>query len=335
MSKKHKVLITGSSGMLGTDLCRELGGDYEVYGIDNRSRAGLNLPYNSAPAEQRYYKCDITDEAETLRVFTETKPDFVIHTAAWTDVDGCELGKDKAYKINSEGTENVALGCKETGATLIYISTDFVFDGKKRSPYKETDRTNPLSIYAESKLLGENAIDRILTGYFIVRTGWLYGKNGKNFVDTIIAKAGTEKELKVVDDQVGSPTYTVDLAKAIRRLLKSAREKLVNRGRAGFNLPYNKLPEVCGIYHISNSGSVSWYEYAKTILKLTGSTMKVVPITSEELNRPANRPAMSVLDNSKFIKLTGYKMRNWKEALKDYITNSRHCEKAEGRRSNL
>ena len=308
MPAKHKVLITGSSGMLGTDLCQALRSEYEIYGIDISSRAGLNLPYNSASAVQRYYQCDITNESETLSVLSKIKPDIVIHTAAWTDVDGCELGKDKAYKINSEGTENVALGCKETGATLIYISTDFVFDGKKKSAYKETDETGPLSIYAESKLLGENAIDRILTGYFIIRTGWLYGKNGKNFVDTIIEKAGLKKELRVVDDQVGSPTYTKDLAKAIHKLLDIVFTKYEIR-----NTKY-------GIYHVTNSGSVSWYEYAKTILKLAGSKTKVVPITSEELNRPADRPAMSVLDNSKFTAFTGYKMRPWKDALKEYLS---------------
>ena len=312
MSKKHKVLITGSSGMLGTDLCEELGGDYEVWGIDLRTRAVRSEAEPPRKGQEHksisFVKCDITDEKETLSVFAKIKPDIVIHTAAWTDVDGCELGKDKAYKINSEGTENVALGCKETGATIVYISTDFVFDGKKRTPYKETDRTNPLSVYAESKSLGENAIDRILTGYFIIRTGWLYGKNGKNFVDTIIAKAGFEKELRVVDDQAGSPTYTKDLAKAIHELLNKIRSQGPVISSYG-----------PGIYHVSNSGSVSWYEYAKVILSLSGSKTKVVPMTSRELNRPAERPAMSVLDNSKFTGFTGYKMRNWKEALEDYI----------------
>ncbi len=294
-----KVLITGSSGMLGTDLCRELGGDYEVYGADVVASCQL-------PVASKSFVCDITDAKNISNVISKVKPDLVIHTAAWTDVDGCELGKDKAYKINSFGAENVALGCKQTGAVLIYISTDFVFDGKAKSAYRETDKPNPVSIYGDSKLLGENAIDRILTGYFIIRTGWLYGKSGKNFVDTIIEKAGLEKELKVVDDQVGSPTYTKDLTKAIRILLDRSQLPVASGQRHG-------------IYHVSNSGSVSWYEYAKTILKLTGSETKIIPITSKELNRPAKRPAMSVLDNSKFTAFTGYKMRDWKEALKDYL----------------
>ena len=296
MPKKHKVLITGSGGMLGVDLCQELSGDYEIYGIDNRKAAA-----------QRYFKCDITDKASVSGVFLKIKPEIVIHAAAWTDVDGCELDKKKAYKINSEGTENIASACKDSGAVLIYISTDFVFDGKKKAPYKETDKPGPLSVYADSKLKGEEAIKNTLKDYFILRTAWLYGKNGNNFVDTIIEKAKREKELKVVDDQVGSPTYSKDLAKAMRVLLS----KIMRQGQ-GY-----------GIYHITNSGSVSWYEYARTILKLCGSQTRVVPITSAELGRPAGRPAMSVLDNSRFNEFTGYKMRNWKEALKEYIAKRR------------
>ena len=300
MPAKHKILITGSSGMLGIDLFSELDGDYDIYGAD--------LVKRETSAVKRFIKCDITNEKRTLCVLSKIRPDLVIHTAAWTDVDGCESDNDKAYRINSFGAENIALGCKETGATLVYISTDFVFDGKKQRPYKETDRTNPLSVYGESKLLGENAVERILAGYFTVRTGWLYGKNGKNFVDTIIGNAGTKKELKVVNDQAGSPTYTKDLAKAIHKLLDIVFTK------------NEKRKTKYGIYHVSNSGTVSWFEYAKTILELTGSNTKVVPITSEKLNRPAKRPAMSVLDNSKFTGFTGYKMRHWKEALKEYIS---------------
>jgi dTDP-4-dehydrorhamnose reductase len=190
---------------------------------------------------------------------------------------------------------------------LIYISTDFVFDGRRKSPYKESDRTNPLSIYADSKLKGEAAVKRALKKYFIVRTGWLYGRQGKNFVDTILKKAKTEDVLKVVNDQVGSPTNTRDLAKAIRYLLSKTFSSFVIR-RSSF-----------GTYHVSNSGSVSWYDYAKEILKLSGSRTKVMPISSKDLDRPAKRPRMSVLDNSKFIGLTGYKTRSWQEALKEYV----------------
>jgi len=320
MPGKRKVLITGSSGMLGVDLCQDLGGDYEIYGMDNRSRAGisrnhgrahLSVPYKSTPAAQKFFKCDITNGNEVLSVLSKIRPDIVIHTAAWTDVDGCELDKNKAYEINSEGTENVAIACEENGAMLVYLSTDFVFDGKKRRAYKETDKARPINIYGDSKFLGEETIRRIWPKHFILRTSWLYGRNGKNFVDTIIEKAAGEKELKIVDDQVGSPTYTKDLAKAIHELL--------NKIFTGYGLRVTGY----GIYHISNSGSTSWYEYAKAILKLAGSDTKVIPISSKELDRPAKRPAMSVLDNSKFEKFTGYAMRNWKEALKEYIKRPR------------
>lgn len=299
---KYKILIIGSSGMLGIDLSQELCHDYEVFGADLIRRSRLRpsgFGGQASFAVRGFYKLDITKKQNVSAIIKNLNPDIVIHAAAWTDVDGCELDSKKAYKINGEGTKNIALACKSIGATLIYISTDFVFDGKRKNPYKETDKTNPLGIYADSKLKGEMAVKRILKKYFILRTGWLYGKHGKNFVDTIITRAKNEKVLKVVDDQVGSPTDTKDLAKAIHVL-------------------FNKTTDY-GTYHISNSGSVSWYDYAKEILKLAKSQTKVTPISSKELDRPARRPKMSVLDNSKFIKFTGHKMRNWQEALREYV----------------
>ncbi len=291
---KKRVLITGSSGMLGVDLSEELKGKFEVYGSD--------LVQRTAYSVQHFVGCDITNRNSVGKVTREIKPDVIIHAAAWTDVDGCELDPDRAYKVNAEGTKNVALACAELNVPLIYISTDFVFDGKKKWPYKESDKTGPLSVYGKSKLAGEEAVKKIARKFYIVRTSWLYGKNGKNFVDTIIANAKPRKELKVVRDQVGSPTYTRDLAEAIHALIG----KISNHG----------------IYHISNSGAVSWFEYAKEILKLTGSRTKVLPISSKELDRPAPRPAMSVMDNGKFIKFTSYRMRPWKAALKDYLKGS-------------
>jgi len=300
-----KVLITGSSGMLGIDLCRELSGDFDVYGMDV---AGCRVKGEGC---REYCDCDITDKKNVLDVVSKIKPDAVIHAAAMTDVDGCESNKDRAYRINALGTENVALACKKTGAILIYISTDFVFDGRKKSPYKETDKTGPLSIYGGSKLEGEKAVANVLKKYFILRTSWLYGAHGKNFVDTIIANAKTGKTLRVVDDQVGSPTYTKDLSKAIHKLLSRIFTQYAIR-----NTQY-------GTYHVSNSGSISWYGYAKEILRFAGSKTEIIPIPTEELDRPAERPAMSVLDNSKFVELTGYKMRHWKDALKEYILEGR------------
>ncbi len=308
MSKRYKVLVTGSSGMLGIDLCQELKSDYEIIGLDlfrhpksvarklfkasKNSRAGFNLPYIMG---------DITDRKSMQAIVAKVRPDVVIHCAAWTDVDGCELNSKKAYKVNSKGAENIALACKEAGAVMVYISTDFVFNGKKRRPYREKDKTNPLSVYGDSKLKGESLIKKRSRNYYILRTSWLCGKFGKNFVDTIVAKGKTERSLRVVRDQVGSPTFTKDLARAIHRLLRKS------------------TPEY-GTYHISNSGRVSWYDYAREILKLIRCKAKVLPIASTELDRPAKRPAMSVMDNSKFISFTGYRMPHWKIALKEYLS---------------
>ena len=309
MPKRDKILIIGSSGMLGIDLWQELRGKYDVIGADlvhsPRLRQGFGGQARSAV--HRFYKIDITDKNSVLNVVAKVKPDIVVHTAAYTDVDGCELDPKKAYKVNSNGTRNVALACRKAAALLVYISTDFVFNGKKKSPYKENDKPSPLSVYGDSKLKGEEAVKSILKNYFILRTSWLYGKYGKNFVDTIIAKGREGNALKVVDDQVGSPTYTKDLAKAIHALLDK------------FFTPNALRSTQYGIYHVSNSGSVSWFAYAKEILKLADIKTKVFPILSKELDRPAKRPAMSVLDNSKFIEFTGYRMCNWKGALKNYV----------------
>lgn len=307
MSKRYKVLITGSSGMLGLDLCRELRKDYVVEGADivASDRQGV-----------KFYQSDITDRNNIAGIIADARPNFVIHTAAWTDVDACEREEEKAYLVNAQGTENVALACKDAGAVLVYISTDFVFDGRKKSPYKETDKPAPLSVYGASKLKGEEGVRRALKNYFILRTSWLYGKNGRNFVDTIIAKAQAEKTLRVVDDQAGSPTYTKDLARAIHALLDMVTQGQGVRGKRG------------GVYHISNSGRVSWFEYARAIVKLAGLPAKVIPISAKELGRPARRPEMSALDNSKFIKFTGCRLRGWKIALKDYLKKEKVPEGA-------
>ena len=294
MPKEHKVLITGSSGMLGVDLSCELSGSYEVSGVDIIDKHNSKV--------RSFYKGNIANEKNIAEIVLKAKPEFVVHTAAWTDVDGCELDSKKAYTVNSQGTENVAVACVKTGAILIYISTDFVFDGKKRKAYTEEDNPNPISIYGDSKLKGEEAVKRESKKYFILRTSWLYGKHGKNFVGTILNKSEREKMLRVVDDQTGSPTYTKDLAKAIRVLLDTGCLKNY------------------GVYHVSNSGRVSWCDYAKKILEIVGSKTEVLPISSISLARPAKRPAMSELDNSKFINFTNFRMRPWEEALKEYLS---------------
>jgi dTDP-4-dehydrorhamnose reductase len=296
----HRILITGSSGMLGVDLCGELRGGCEVIGAD--------IVHSPQSIVHSFKKCDITDKKEVAGVIAEAKPDVVIHAAAWTDVDGCERDSGKAYRVNSEGTKNVALACKAANSVLIYISTDYVFDGRKRTPYRETDRAYPINVYGDSKLKGEEAIRGIWKKHFIIRTSWMYGKHGRNFVNTVLAKAGAMEPLKVVSDQIGSPTYAKDLAIAIHALITTV-----------FRTAYSVQRTAYGTYHVTNSGSVSWYGYAREILKLAGSKTKVIPISSAELDRPAKRPAISLLNNSKFMRFTGYRMRSYKEALKAYL----------------
>jgi len=292
-----KVLITGISGMLGVDLYQTLKEKHEVVGFDLKEFPSTSfLP----PPVQRG---DIARIDEVKRAFHELTPDFVVHTAAYTDVDGCEKNPDKAYKVNALGTQNVCLASQELNIPVIYISTDFVFDGKKDSPYVEFDEPRPISIYGRSKLAGEEYVKTLLNKYFIVRTSWLYGHYGKNFIETILQLASQKKELRVVNDQVGSPTYTRDLSGKIKELLPT---------------------ELYGIYHITNSGSCSWYEFARETLKLAdikGAQLK--PITSEELSRPAPRPGFSVLENYCLRLALGKSMRDWQEALRDYIKMDR------------
>lgn len=282
-----RILITGAKGMLGTDLVRRFtvhGSRFKVIGVDIKD-------------------FDITEEKETVKEIKKISPEVVINTAAFTDVDGCETEKEKAFKVNRDGARNVALGCKESGAKLIHISTDYVFDGRKRTPYSEDDEPRPINIYGQSKLEGEQEISRLQTSDFrlqtlVIRTSWLFGKNGKNFVDTILRLSSEKDVIKVVDDQVGSPTYTVDLSEAIERLLYTG---------------------TTGIVHCSNKGECSWYNFAKEIIRVSGKEVEVIPITTNELNRPAPRPSYSVLSNERYYHITGHRLRNWEEGLRDYL----------------
>lgn len=291
-----KILITGSSGMLGQALCQELSDKYEVTGIDI---------VKSTTNDQRpttFIECDIADREKTVTEIASVKPDMVIHTAAYTDVDGCEENPEKAHRVNVLGTETIALACRKCGAFLYYISTDFVFDGEKKSAYIESDRPNPINIYGKSKLDGERFVQSILKKIVIVRSSWLFGKGGRNFVDTLLNKAKSEKRIEVVNDQFGSPTYTKDLARAISRLVGST-ERL------------------SGIYHITNSGSCSWYEFAKEILKVKAIKGAVLePATSGDINRPARRPKMSILEDRRYQEVTGEKLRPWQDALWEYLS---------------
>jgi len=241
---------------------------------------------------------DIGNPVQTAQLLSSHKPDCVINCAAYTDVDGCESDPDRAFAINADGVKNLAHACRETRAKLIHISTDYVFDGASQRPYVEDDATNPLSVYGRSKLAGERYVQDILESYVIVRTEWLYGRQGKHFVGTMLQLARERDVLEVVDDQTGSPTCAADLAQAIAALLAASAK---------------------GIYHVTNAGSCTWYGFACRILALAGSTTRVKPITSARLARPAPRPANSVLNCSKFTWKTGQVLRPWDQALADFL----------------
>lgn len=296
------ILVTGINGMLGSALYSILysSKDYKTAGLDLNKKSPLGLPL------KYFIECDITDCTALSRAIKEVRPDIIIHAAAYTDVDGCELNPDKAEIINGLGTQCVSKAAHDVKASLIYISTDFVFDGKKSSSYTEDDMPHPLNAYGRSKLAGESFVQDIMKSrdFFITRTSWLFGIGGKNFVDTILRKAADEKILKVVSDQFGSPTYALDLAGAIIEMFRTIRQ--------------SSAPS--GIYHISNSDDCSWYRLAQEALRFAGmNRIDLVPILTTELNRPAERPSMSILNNRRFTELVGSPLRPWNEALEEYV----------------
>jgi len=280
-----KVLVTGAKGMLGTDLCTELSGQHQVIGVDLAD-------------------FDLTKE-ESVQAITGHQPQMLVHCAAYTNVDGCETNPDQAYLVNGQGTRHAALACQKLDIPMLYISTDFVFDGLKTEPYQEGDAPNPLGHYGRSKLAGETEVKELLTKFYIVRTSWLYGPNGKNFVSSILKKAGETGTVKVVDDQTGSPTYTRDLCNALAMLINSNHY---------------------GVYHLSNSGSCSWHQLAKKAIEFSGVKAEVFPIKSHEYPTPTKRPAYSVLNNFAWIKEFNTPLRPWEEGLKDYIRETLHVQ---------
>ena len=267
-----KILVTGANGMLGQDLCPILEDEgYEVIETDIN-----NL--------------DITDSDMVREVLYNQKPDIVIHCAAYTNVDKAEEDIKTARLINVTGTENIAKVCSEIDAVMVYISTDYVFNGEGTKPYIPDDNANPINNYGLTKFEGEEAVRKYCQKYYIARTSWLYGIHGKNFVETMISLAD-KPELKVVDDQVGCPTWTVELSNGIVKLLDSAD---------------------FGTYHVCGSGQTSWYGFAKEIFKLSMLNVNLKPCTTAEFPRPAKRPKYSVMENFGIC-------RRWESALKDYI----------------
>ncbi len=269
-----KILVTGSKGMLGQDLCPEL------------KNAGFIV------IETHKQNMDITNFNQSEYVIKYYKPDYVIHCAAYTNVDKAEEDYKTAFAINETGTKNLAKICAELNIPIIYISTDYVFDGEAKEPYKPTDKRNPLGVYGASKAKGEEAIENYCSKYYIARTSWLYGLKGKNFVETMINLGQKMPEINVVNDQIGCPTWTMELAKGILNLIKNEK-------------PY-------GIYHICGSGQTSWYDFAKEIFGSEGIKTPINPCSTDKFPRSANRPKYSAMENSEIC-------RNWQEALKDYL----------------
>lgn len=274
------ILITGGHGQLGTEL-RHL--------LDEKK-----LEYVSTDADQ----LDITDKEATDKFITDMKPEIIYHCAAYTAVDKAEdEGKELDERINVEGTRNVAEAAKAAGSTLIYISTDYVFDGKKKDGmYQVDDTTNPLSEYGRTKLLGEKAVQETMDNYYIIRTSWVFGIYGHNFIYTMQNLAKTHDRLTVVNDQFGRPTWTRTLAEFMTFVIEK-------------NAPF-------GVYHLSNENNCSWYEFAKEILKDTN--VEVAPVTSEEYPQKATRPQYSIMDLSK-AKALGFEIPTWQEALTSFL----------------
>ncbi|MEA1935273.1 MAG: dTDP-4-dehydrorhamnose reductase [Thermodesulfobacteriota bacterium] len=276
-----KILVLGHKGMLGSDLVSILSVSHDVTGKDIED-------------------FDISSARDCRDIILESGPDVVVNAAAYTDVDGCESNREECFSVNAEGVKNVALICKERGIKIVHFSTDYVFDGTKGSPYLEDDVCNPINVYGESKLEGELYLRDISDNYILLRTAWLYGKNGKNFVRTIIEKAKNTKNLEVVDDQIGSPTCTIDLASAVKALIEG---------------------DHTGVFHVTNGGEGSWYEFALKALEYAGITdVEVEPVKSDRFVRKALRPRYSVLNCKKFIDETKMSLRSWQTALKDYVS---------------
>jgi len=281
-----RVLVIGARGMLGGDILREWRDD-ELIAADQA-------------------EADICHLEEVRPLVSKHQPDWILLTAAFTDVDGSECTPEVAYAVNETGTANVAKAAEEVGAGVFFLSTDYVFDGTSPRPYEPDDPVSPIGVYGDSKAKGESAVRRHSSRWCIARTSWLFGARGRSFPEKILQAATSRPELKVVSDQVGSPTYTVDLARAIRKLIKK--------------------DEARGILHATNSGICSWFDFAKEILRQAGRTNPVYPIATTEAARVAKRPAYSVLSPAS-LNSRGIIMRDWREALGDYLKELRDIGK--------
>lgn len=275
-----KILVTGASGQLGHDLVKELNNrGHEVIGVGSKD---LN----------------ITDYDAVMKKLSELRPDVVMHCAAYTAVDNAEDDKDRCNEVNHVGTENVARACAEIGAKMLYLSTDYVFSGDGEKPWEPDDAVNPLNTYGLTKYLGEEAVRKYVKNHFIVRISWVFGINGKNFVKTMLRLGKEREQLTVVCDQIGSPTYTVDLARLLADMI---------------------VTEKCGTYHATNEGLCSWYEFACAIMAKAGLKAKVLPVTSAEYPAKAKRPFNSRMSKDKLTESGFERLPHWEDALDRYL----------------
>lgn len=282
-----EVCVFGAGGMLGHDVLRVLGADRAV-GFDRAA-------------------CDVTDAAAVAAALDRAQPRVAVNCAAFTNVDACETARDAAFAVNDAGAEHVAAACAARNVRLIHMSTDYVFDGTATAPLTEEALTNPQGVYGASKLAGELAVQAQHPGALIVRTAWLFGAHGPNFIETILRLAAERDRLTIVDDQQGAPTYTYDLAHALGTLVDA---------------------DMAGYMHLTNSGACTWYELARFILECAGiGGVTVAPISTAEFGRPAPRPAYSVLDCSRYAAAAGAPLRPWRDAVRCYLD-----ERAETRR---
>lgn len=276
-----KVLITGARGMLGQDMVAEFHSrDYEVHEADHKA-------------------LDVTDIDAVRRTIEILRPDVVVNCAAYTSVDKAETEVEVAMRVNGLGPRNLALACQAHGAVLLHISTDYVFDGNKEGPYEIWDTPNPINVYGKSKLWGENYVRSLMHRYFVIRTSWLFGRGGNNFVTTMLELAKQKQRIRVVNDQRGCPTYTVDLAKACVDLVESG---------------------CFGVYHVTNQGAVTWYEFAREIFRCAGVQVDLEPVTSDQFPRPARRPKNSELSPYPLRETINREMRDWREALSAMVS---------------
>ncbi|HEY3295257.1 MAG TPA: dTDP-4-dehydrorhamnose reductase [bacterium] len=277
----NRILITGHKGMLGRELMK-------VAGALGKDALGVDLP-----------ECDITSRKQVEGCILDAQPDLILHGAAFTAVDRCESEPDIAYLVNATGTQNVCLAAQRLNVPVMHISTDYIFDGTKDATYDEWDAANPQSVYGKSKYAGEWFVRALCAKHFIVRVSWLCGHGGANFVETILKLAAERDELKVVNDQHGSPTFVKDLAPELFRLMENG---------------------AYGTYHITNRGETTWYEFARKIVELGGGKARVLPCSTEEFPRPAPRPKNSRMSPRLYENAIGNRMPSWEEGLKRYLS---------------